>query len=319
MPLLTRRRVIAAKIESVEGTGETITVADAGILVSDVKFDIDLKQNERNAMLNTLSNLAPTMGARSAKISFKAELKGAGAAYSSTVKPALGTYIRACGMAETIVATAGTESATYLPASTGIPSLTIWVYEDGMIKKARGCRGSFKISGKVGEVVYADFTFDGVYTATVDGPMISPTFEATVPPVLMGSALSMDGVSTMVAESFSIDMANSVQMRSSIGATDGFMSALITSRKPSGTLDPETELVATYDFIGKWKSGNQAAFSIGPVLPPTGDYNKFTITAPKAIYTKVDSSDRNGIMVSGLTFNLLMNTGDDELSIAFVK
>lgn len=319
MALLTRRRIIAAKIESAEGTGETITVADAGILASDVKFDIDFKQNERNVMLNTLSNLAPTMGGRSAKISFKAELKGAGAAYSALVKPALGTYLRGCGMSETIVTTSGSESATYAPASSGAPTLTIWVYEDGMIKKARGCRGTFKISGKAGEVVTADFTFDGVFTEAVDGALISPTFEATVPPVLMGSTLSLDGSSTLVAESFSIDLANSVQLRSSLAASDGYLSALIASRKPSGTLDPETTLAATYDFVAKWKSGNQAALSIGPVTPPSGDYNKFTITAPKVIYTKVDSSDRAGIMVSGLTFGLLMNTGDDELSIAFSK
>ncbi len=319
MSLLTRRRVIAAKVETTEGTMETITVTEAGILASDVKFEADFKQNDRNIMLNSLSNVAPTMGARSANITFKAELKGAGAAYSSSVKPALSPYLLGCGMAETIVATSGSESATYLPASSGLKSLTIWVYEDGKIKKARGCRGTYKISGKVGEPVYIDFTFTGVYDSTVDSALVSPTFEATVPPVLMGSTLSLDSVTTLVAESFGIDIGNSINLRNSIGAADGYLSALLTSRKPTGSLNPEDLLVAGYDFLSKWKSGNQAALTIGPVAPATGDYNKFTISAPKCIYTKVGEGDRNGIQTAELSFNLLLNSGDDELSISFTK
>lgn len=317
--MLTRRRVIAAKVEAVEGTMEAITLTDSGILATNVKFEPNFNQVDRNVMLNTLSNMAPVMGSRSVGISFSAELKGAGAAYSATIKPAVGVYFRGSGMLETMVLTAGSESATYTPASTGVVSLTIWVYEDGLIKKAKGCRGSYKISGKTGDIVTADFTFTGVFDSVIDGTMISPTFESTVPPVLLGSSLSLDAVTTMVADSFSIDLGNQVQLRSSFGSADGYMSALITGRKPTGTLDPETTLVATYDFIGKWKSGNQAALVIGPVTAPTGLYNKFTITAPKCVYTKVGESDRNGIMVSDLAYSLVMNTGDDELSIAFIK
>lgn len=317
--MLTRRRVIAAKVEAVEGTMEAITVAEAGILGIDPKFDIDFKAYERNNIkLNTISNLVPIMGQRSVKITFKAELKGAGAAYSATVKPALGVYMRGCGFAETIVTTAGSESATYLPASTGLPSLTIWVYEDGMIKKARGCRGNVKISGKVGEPIFAEFDFTGVFDSVIDGAMITPTFESTVPSVLMGTTLTFDGSSTLVAESFGIDMGNSLQLRGSMSAADGYLSCLLTDRKPTFTLDPEMTLVASYDFIGKWKSGNAAALSIGPV-GPAGVYNKFSITAPKCVNTKVGSGDRSGIQTADISGMLAMNTGDDECQLQFVK
>jgi len=317
--MLTRRRVIAAKVEGVEGTAEAITVAEAGILAIDPKFDIDFKSYDRNNIkLNTLSNLVPLMGQRSVKISFKAEVKGAGAAYSAILKPALGTYLKGCGFAETIDVTAGAEKATYLPASTGIPSLTIWVYEDGLIKKARGCRGTVKFTGKVGEPVFAEFSFDGVFDAVVDGAMIAPTFEATVPAVLMGTTLSLDAVTTMVAESFGIDIANSLQLRGSMSAPDGYLSALLTDRKPTFSLDPEMALVATYDFIGKWKAAASAALSIGPV-GPAGVYNKFTLSAPKCVYTKVGSGDRAGIQTADIAGNLAMNTGDDEVKLEFVK
>ena len=317
--MLTRRRVIAAKVESVEGTMEVITVTEAGILAIDPKFDIDFKSYERNNIkMNTLSNLVPLMGQRSVKVSFKAELKGAGVAYSASIKPALSPYLRACGMTEVIDTTASAEKATYTPASTGIPALTIWVYEDGMIKKARGCRGTVKISGKVGEPIFAEFSFDGVFDSVVDGAMISPTFEATVPPILMGTTLSLDAVTTMVAESFGIDLGNSLQMRGSMSAADGYLSCLLTDRKPTFNIDPEMTLVAAYDFIGKWKLATAVALSIGPV-GPAGVYNKFTLSAPKCVYGKVGSGDRSGIQVADISGSLAMNTGDDEFQLQFVK
>lgn len=298
---------------------ESITLTDGGILAIDPKFEIDLKSYERNNIkLNTLSNMVPLMGQRAAKVSFKAEVKGAGAAYSSSVTPALGTYLKSCGFAETIVTTAGAETVTYLPASTGIPSLTIWVYEDGLIKKARGCRGTVKFSGKVGEPVFAEFSFDGVFDSQVDGAMIAPTFESTVPALLMETTLSLDSVTTMVVESFGVDMGNSLAMRGSITAPDGYYSALLTDRKPTFTLDPEMVTVATYDFIGKWQTANAAALTIGPI-GPAGVYNKFTMSAPKAVFTKVGQGDRNGIMTADISGNLAMNTGDDEFQLQFVK
>lgn len=315
--MLTRRRIVVAKIESVEGTMETLVVGDAGILAIDPKFDVDIQMHERNNQLNSLSPLQPVPGARSAKVSFRAELKGAGVAYSASVKPAVGVFLRGCGFLETIDVTASNEKATYTPASTGVPSLTIWVYEDGVIKRARGCRGNVRISAKLGEPVFAEFDFTGVYSGTVDGAMLSPTFEATVPPVVLGNTLTLDAYN-MIAESISFDMGNALALRSSISAVDGYLSALITDRKPTGKLDPELVTVATYDFFGKWQAGNAAALTFGP-MGPLNAYNKFTITAPKVVYTKVGEGDRNGDLLADLDFMLCRNTGDDEFKLEFIR
>lgn len=315
--MLTRRRIVVAKIESVEGTMETLVVGDAGILAIDPKFDVDIKMHERNNQLNSLSPLQPVPGARSAKVAFRAELKGAGAAYSASVKPALAPYLRACGMAETIDTTAANEKAIYLPASSGVPSLTIWVYEDGVIKRARGCRGNVNISGKLGEPMFAEFDFTGVYSGTVDGAMLSPTFEATVPPVVLGNTLTLDAYA-MIAESISFDLGNALALRPSISAPDGYLSAQITDRKPVGKLDPEMVTVATYDFFGKWLAGGTAALTLGPV-GPNNVYNKYTITAPRAVYTKVGAGDRSGDQLAELDFMLCRNTGDDEFRLEFIR
>ena len=311
MPLLTRRRVIAAKIETVEGVAEVITVSEAGILAIDVKFEANLQLTERKVMLNTLSNMQPTPSFQSGKVSFKAEMKGPGASYSVTVKPALGVYLRACGFAETLVA--GT-SVIYAPASTGVPSLTIWVYEDGVIKKLKGCRGTVKFSGNTGEAMFAEFEFQGVFDNVVDGALITPTFESTVPPILIGTSFTVDSFAAVI-KTLSIDMGNKLALRPSMAAPAGYLSAMLTDRNPTGKIDPEATLVASYDWFGKLKGGTAVALntgSIGSVI-----FNKYAITAPKLVYTQVGEGDRESMITNDLTFALAMNTGDDEISIAF--
>ncbi|RQW89936.1 MAG: hypothetical protein EHM79_02195 [Geobacter sp.] len=312
--MLTRRRVIAAKIEGTEGTAETITVTDGGILVINPAIDFDFGMNEREAVVDSLSKLQPVPGKTSGNLSFRAELKGPGAAYSSTVKPALGKFLRACGFAETVVTTVGVETVTYAPASTGIPCLTMWSYEDGVIKKLKGCRGNVKFSGKNGEICFADFEFTGVYDGVVDGAIISPTFEATDPPVLLSSAFTIGAYAANI-NSFDLDMGNEITLRESINTATGYISALVTDRRPTGKFDPEMVTVATYDFFGKWKAGTSAAMSLGSV--GATQYNRFKITAPKVVTTKISDEERAKLMVAGLSFSLAMTTGDDEVSILF--
>ncbi|HBG07666.1 MAG: hypothetical protein A2075_09080 [Geobacteraceae bacterium GWC2_58_44] len=315
--MLTRRRVVAAKIEGTEGTAEAITVADAGIITIDPKFDGDIKMYDRsNVKTATLSKLESIPGQQMGTISFKAEVKGPGATYSALVKPALGTYLRACGFAEAVDITAGAEKVTYIPASSGIPSITIWLYEDGAVHKLKGARGTVSFSGKVGEPIFAEFKFTGVWDGSPALAMVTPTLEASRPPVFLNSTFTIDGYAA-IPETFSVDMGNDIQMRSSPGTESGYVSALLNDRKPTGKLDPEMVLPAAYDFMGKWKSGAAGVLVIGPV--GTGNYNKFTMGAPKCVYTKVGSGERSGLVTADLDLQLAMNTGDDEFKLEFVK
>ena len=76
--MLTRRRVLAAKIEAVPGTGESITAADGGILVIDPKVSADITMEDRKVITPSLSNLPDIPGTQGATLTFQAELKGAG-------------------------------------------------------------------------------------------------------------------------------------------------------------------------------------------------------------------------------------------------
>lgn len=312
--MLSRRRVLAAKIEATEGVGETISASDGGILAIEPKVDVDIKMTERNVFMFTLSRLTSIPGTRAARVIFKAELKGAGSVYSAMVKPAIGKYLRACGFAETIDTSTGTEKATYTPASMGVPSLTIECYEDGVAKRIIGARGNVKISGRIGEHVLAEFDFLGVWDGIRDASMITPTFEGTTPPILLSAQFSVANYGAIIT-GFDVDMANTIVLRENINTSTGFISALITGRKPNGKINPEMTSVGTHDWYGKWVSGTTGALNIGDI--GTTQYNKVKITSPKVAYTKISDADREGLAVADTNFELAMDTGDDEIEIIF--
>lgn len=92
--MLTRKRQLAAKIEAVEGTAETLAATDARLLVYDPKVSFDVAMFDRNPARTSFSNIAKTTGQRTAAIGYKLELKGSGVA--ATV-PEWGKLLQACG------------------------------------------------------------------------------------------------------------------------------------------------------------------------------------------------------------------------------
>ena len=312
--MLTKRRVIAAKVEATEGTAETLLAADGGILAIDPKVEVDIKMHGRNVALASLSKFADVPGAQLAKITFKAEVKGVGTAYSAINLPALGKYLRACGMSEVVDVSVGAEKVTYKPASTGVQSLTIACYEDGVIKKIAGARGNVKFSGKAGEPVYAEFEFIGALAGNTDGAMLAPTYENTKPPSMLSANFSIAAYAAIV-HGFDIDLANVLSLRPDGNKAAGYISTVIAGRDPHGKFDPEMTTVAAHDWFGRWKAGTSGALNIGDI--GATQYNKFKITAPTVVYRKVSDAEREGVAVADTAFQLAMATGDDEVEIVF--
>ncbi len=308
--MLTRRAVVAAKIETVEGTAETLTASDANFLVVDPKFEIGISLFKRDNVDASLSPYSSVPGAQMATLSFKVELRGSGAAGTA---PALGKLLKGCGYGETIVAST---SATYDPISTSIPSLTMALYRDGMKKQLRGARGTVKYDGKVGEPGYLEFSFQGVYDGVTDVALLTGTgIETTLPPALLSAAFTIASFAAKLS-SISVDMANKLAMRQDVNKAEGYFSCLITGKEPKGSFDPEAELVATHDWYGRFKAGTLGALSF---KHDGGAGNICTITAPKLQYSNLSEGDRDGIATLGVDFLLTRSaaSGNDEVKFAF--
>lgn len=305
--MLETKTQLAIKLESEEGTAETLAAGDA-ILHANGKFTPDTPMFQRPMRSSSLSPFSSVPGARSATIEFDVELKGSGSAGTA---PEWGQALKGCGFAEDIVAAT---SVTYTPASSSVGSYTLALYEDGMIHKIWGARGTVKLALKNGEPGMLSFSFKGADFSVVDGALLSGvSYDSTKPPAFLAAQFTIDSYAALLS-SLEIDMANVLALRPDANQDSGYKSTIISSRLPIMTFDPEKVLVATYDFYGKLRSGNEGALST--VVGSTAG-NICTITAPKAQYTKIDEAERDGIRSLGIDCQLNRNSGDDELSLAF--
>jgi hypothetical protein len=315
MALIKERKVLAAKLESVIGTAATLASGtDAMINAFDVSIDADIPYNERMAP-GAFGRQAGNVGAYSGGVKFKMEGYGSGTAGTA---PAWATVLlQSCGMS--------VASGLFSPISafSAQKSATIAVFEDGIEKKLIGSMGSWSFDGEDGKIGIFSFDYKGVWVPVVDAAMFTPQFLTTVvPPRFAGATLSI-GSYTPTAPKIGIKYGTVVEMREDITQASGYVSAVITDRKVTGTLDPETTNVASatgdggaiYDAFGLWLAGTTAAFSLSYGATGTG----FTIAAPELQYTGIKEGDRNGKITSNLDWIAAQNgsTVDSELTIQF--
>lgn len=308
--ILSNRQVIAAKIETTEGTAITLAGADANNLIMEPRFEADVPMYKREFLDNSLSPFKHLATTRLARLSFKCECKGSGTAGTA---PALGKLLKACGFGETVVAST---SVTYAPISAlaSIPTLTLAIYKDGLRKALKGARGNVKYSAKAGEPGMFEFEFVGVYDGTTDVAILTPSgVDTTVPVPLLSATFSVASFSAFVSQ-LAFDMANELTPRGDINQASGYISTLLTKREPKGSFDPEDELVATHDFYGRWLLGTTGALT-WKHEGSAGNITTFTV--PNCQYTKIAESDRSGIATLNTDFLMTRSSGDDELSIAF--
>ena len=307
MPLRIFATQLAAKIEAVEGTKETLALADA-VLISNVKFSPDIEMFKRDILRGTLSRDPSISGKRKATISFDIELKGSGAAGTA---PDYGKLLKGCGYSETVVAST---SVTYKPATNNLSnSMTLGIYMDGVIARIWGARGNVKGSMNAGKPGILSFEFQGADFEVVDGALLAPSYTTIIPPAFLNASLLLDSYAAICSR-VDFDTANILALRESINSESGFLSALITGRNPKGSIDPELPLVAAYDFFGKWKTPG----TLGSLqLEAAGEAgNIVTVSFPKVRHAAIASEDRNGLRTLGDDFEACLSSGDDEISIA---
>lgn len=105
-PLLTRRAVVLAKIESTYNVDASPVAASDAILVEDPDYKIDVSMLDRNNARFDLDSLPSTTGRKLASMTFTHEIRSNGRTNSGLIAdaPCLGRLLRACGYAETAIA-----------------------------------------------------------------------------------------------------------------------------------------------------------------------------------------------------------------------
>lgn len=309
--MLKTRSVLLAEVEVSYNTDPTPSASTNAILVENMQWSHEnVRRHERAAVKGTMAPLKSLHGGSLIGLTFDVEIKGSGSAGTA---PELGPLLQACGFEETVVAAT---SVTYTPSSDPADhkSLTFYIYEDGTLYKVTGARGSFTLSLQAGAAGKLSFKFTGHLYAKSDTSLATPTFTSTVPPVALGLSFAVDSYSAIIAK-LDIDPGITVATPDNIAATDGYGEIRITGMAPTFTIDPEQTVLATYDWIANWQDNSTGAMTTGTIGSTAG--NRYTVSAPAAVFTEVGNGDRDGILTREVKGMLVDTTPDTFLSIAF--
>lgn len=302
MSLLKKRRVLAFKTEVTPGTAESLTTGET-MFCFDPIIQGDIPMADRNAT-GSLSRLTSVPGARGGKITFSVELAGSGA----TGLPKWSTLLPFCGMTLT--------TATYAPTSNpaSYSTATMAIYNGGIKKVLTGCMGTWSLEGTYGKPVMMKFEFTGIWQAPTDVTMLAlPTY--TIVPPKLASATFTFGAFTPKISKISLAQNNTLKLIEDITAVSAYNRAIVTDRNYKGQIDPQEELIGTWDAYGLWIAGTEAALSL---VVGSASNNTITISAPHIQHTNVQEADRDQLVTNDIDFQCNSTyAGDTEVTIAF--
>jgi len=187
----------------------------------------------------------------------------------------------------------------YRPASVNIPSVTLYVYKDGKLKKVTGCRGTVTVKLTSGGVGRISVEFSGMWGGETDEPVPSDlVHDTTRPPVWRGGRALIQRSPAAMA-SLSVQTGNTLTNPDNPNSPEAFDPAVITARNVTGSCDPLEELVATRNTMALLRSGTPQIL--------LADYgttagNRPLVMLPAAQVTQRKEGDREGMAVDQLTF-----------------
>ena len=253
MPRLIRKTAILAKVETTYGVDSVPTGAANAMLVSNASFNLSYNNVERNFIRPYFGGSGQLAGTRFVECSFEVELANSGTAGTA---PAWAPLLRACGMAESVLATPA--RVEYTPVSATFTSLTIYYHIDGVRRVATGCMGNVEIMLNEGAAPMMRFTFaglDGGRTATADPSVTLTAFRTpqVVSDVNSGdinlgcsySAGALSSGTVYPSRGLSINLQNTVSRKAVLGG----QSVAISDRNVQGSMQLDLTAAQEVSFL----------------------------------------------------------------------
>lgn len=309
MPLIKRRRVLAAKIETTIGTAESLSASDAAFNVYDAMLQPQIEMEQREGQ-GGFGYLPAVTAGRIGVATFRTYLEWDGTA---TEPLWADTFFPACGWVKS--------GQVYTPRSeapgANVKTLTIGLYVDGVFKSISGAMGTAVVTAPTGRMGFIDWTFTGVWQAPSAVALITPTYPTDIGLRFAGGLAEFNDVN-MCVEQATIDLGNTVIMRECPTSVSGFISAFITNRQPTITANPEAVTIATQNRWAQWLASNEHTLEID-FDGPTNSVLSFD--APRAQIITNQEGDRNGMVTDEIQWQCNKNGAnhDQELSITFTE
>lgn len=311
--LRIKNEVILAKTESSYGVDPTPTAGSNAILVRPPTLSAEgLRMNDRGAVRASLGMLQRIYGGRLARLEFETEVKGSGAAGTA---PEIGPLLKACGCDETIVPST---SVKYEPVSSSHSSVTIYYYEGGRkLHKLLGARGTVSFKLEAGGILIASFSFVGHYTEPTDQSQPSPTYNSQVPKAALGMAVSINGVTAIVARAWEWALNWTIAMPPSLSASDGYGEIILTERDVTGKMTIEAELDSVLDLDALLSGGTRFAWASGSLGGTAGNIVALATPASSTYVTDAQQGEGEGLRLREVPLAVDDSTSDQELSVTF--
>lgn len=306
-----KKRLILAKRETTYGTDPVPVVGTDAVLIRDLTVTpLDAQYADRSLIRPYYGRSDQLPTTAMSRVEIEIELAGMKALGVATA--GFAALLRACGLAETVVAST---SVAYAPISAVFDSVTIYAFYDSLLHKLTGARGTVSINLEAQAIPTFKFSFTGLWHAASDVTPGSPVFTDYKTPVVVNNvnttALTVAGYASATLKSLSLDLANNVVFRSLVGGAE---QVLLTDRQPAGQISIEATTVAAKDWLTAVRSATTGAFSV--THGPAG--NRVKLDAPKVQLTDPKYSDQDGIAMLDMGIQFLPNTGNDELVITFL-
>lgn len=320
MPRLLRKAVIAAKIHATYTVDPLPTGAENAMLVSNVSIEaLNAETKDRDVIRAYLGAAEQLMGSRYKSIGFDVELAGAG---TVAVAPAWGALLRACGFAETITATVRVD---YTPISNAFEAVAIYYWDDGVLHKLLGARGTAQVKLGVGEIPRMSFKFVGLDGG--DAAQVNPSATLTafkVPQVVTdqntgaltwgathatGVAPALTGGTTQASQGLELDLGVAATFTPLIGGE----TVPITKREVTGFVALDLSAADTITFLDKARTAGLQSLGM---RHGTVANEKTLVYCPSVQVTKPEKREINGMRLEGFGIRALPTAaGNDELRI----
>ena len=320
MSRLIRKTVVLAKIETAYGVDAAPTGAANALVVSNLKID-PLKADyvERGIIRDYLGASEELPGACYMECSFDIELVGSG---TLATPPAWGPLLRSIGFAEVVTATIRVD---YVPISTVFESSTIYWYDDGVLHKLLGVRGTATMDLTVGQKPVISFKFMGVDGGTAEVPNVATTLTGWQVPQIVTDENSGDltfgathtatlapaftGGTTYPSQGLTVDLGITAQFQKMLGG----QSITISDRQVTGAVKLKLTAAEEVAFLEDIKAATTTSLGL---IHGTVANNKVMVFMPKVQRKDPSKEEMNGERMCGYNLRALPLAGNDEIRIA---
>lgn len=315
MARYVRQAAVLLELEAVYGTDIVPTPGADALLVKDLTYPEFVANNvDRDNIKPYFGNNEQLVGTRHQTCGFKVELAGSGAAGTA---PPWGKSLLACAFAEDVQAA----YVAYTPITDAIKSATIYWYDSGVFHKFTGTMGNPKLSVKVGEIPYIEFTMTGLYNTLTAAALPAITLSAWTKPLVASkvntgsltfggtyAAGVVTGGTGYCSTGLEVDMGNQVDFTAMIGCER----VDVSDRKANANF--MLELTAAEEVAAMAIVENNTLANVS-IEHGTVAGNIVLISMPKVQRINPRKDDLNGLRMISYEGIVTPNTGNDEIVI----